>query len=122
VEAFNRRDFDGALAIGDEATTWRPVFNLEAPMLEGAEAIRAWWVSQVATLDIRVEPQELIPVGEVAVVMVARWTGRGQSSGAPVTMSSAQVYEFRQGKLASVESYSTKAEALEAAGLGRERS
>src|SRR5919109_543730 len=92
AEAFNRRDFESALAIGDHATKWRPVFDLESPLLEGTDAIRASWESQAETLDIHVEPRELIPIGDSTVVMVARWSGRGRTSGAPVAMNRAQVY------------------------------
>jgi ketosteroid isomerase-like protein len=115
VEAFNRRDFDAALAIGDDSLTWRPVFALEDALLEGKAAIRAAWSSQVDALDLHIEPEELIPVGGETVVMVARFTGVGRTGGTPINAMRAQVYKFEDGRIVAVESFATKAEAVEAA-------
>ena len=117
IDAFNRRDFEAALAIGDESTTWRPVFNLEESFLKGKETIGAWWRNQVEKLDLRVETKALIPVGDSAVVLVAKWVGEGRMSGTPVEAVRAQIFTFERGTLVRVESYSTRAEALKAVGL-----
>lgn len=115
-DAFNRRDFDAALADADDAINWRPIFSVESPLLEGKEEIRAAWTRQLESLDLQIELQELIPVGEASVVAVAKWTGRGSASGAPVGATAAQVLTFADGMVIKVESYASKGEALEAAG------
>ena len=116
-DAFNRRDFDAVLAEADDRVTWRPIFSLESPLLEGKEEIRAAWTSAVESLDVHVEPRELIPVGDDAVVVVAKWIGRGAASGTPVSATAAQVFTFEEGVVVSVESYPGREEALGAAAL-----
>lgn len=116
-EAFNRRDWDGALADVDESVTWRPIFSVETPELRGREAVRKAWIDAVDWLDIRVSVQELIPVDSERVVAVATWTGRGSASETPVGSTAAQVFTMKDGRLIKVESYSDRGEALEAAGL-----
>jgi ketosteroid isomerase-like protein len=48
---------------------------------------------------------------------MVRYTGRGQSSGIEMDMTSASLYRMRDGKVVTMRDYSTRAEALEAAGL-----
>ena len=116
-EAFNRRDWDGALADVDESVTWRPIFSVEAAELRGKEAVRVSWMDAVDSLDIRISIQELIPVGDDKVVAVATWTGRGSASETPVGSTAAQVFTLKDGRLIQVESYPDRRQALEAAGL-----
>jgi ketosteroid isomerase-like protein len=116
-EAFNRRDFDDAFAVLDDSITWRSLFSVETQVLQGKARLRAHWSSQVDAVDVHLELQELIPVGESRVVAVARWSGRGQASGVSVDASAAQVFTIQRGKVVSVETYASKREALEAARL-----
>jgi ketosteroid isomerase-like protein len=114
-ESFNRRDFDAALAVADDAITWAPLLSAETSLLRGKDAIRSHWLSQVEALDVYVEPQELIPVGDSAVVVIATWRGRGRSSGAPVEQTRALVCYITGGRLIRVEPHGSRAAALEAA-------
>ena len=116
-EAFNRRDFDGLLAMLDDSITWRSLFSVETHHLQGKEPLRAHWASQVEAVDVYLELQELIPVGDSRVVAVAKWSGRGQASGVSVDASAAQVFTIQRDKVVCVETYANKSEALEAAGL-----
>src|SRR5688572_7202587 len=113
-DAFNRRDWDAALADVDDSVTWRPIFSVETAELKGKEAVRASWISAVDSLDIRISVHELIPVGDDKVVAIATWTGRGSASDTPVGSTGAQVLTMRDGMLIKVESYSDRREALEA--------
>ena len=117
-DAFNRRDWDGAMAYFDDSVTWRPLFSVETAELQGKEAVLASWMSAVDSLDIRVAVQELIPVGDDTVVAIATWTGRGSASEAPVGATAAQVFTLKDGRLIKAESYSDRREALQAAGVG----
>jgi hypothetical protein len=117
-EAFNRRDFDAAFALLDDSITWWSLFSAEADVFHGKDALRAQWTGQVEAVDPYIELQELISVGESRVVAVATWSGRGQASGTPVGASAAQIFTIQRGKVVSVETHATKAEALEAVGLG----
>jgi ketosteroid isomerase-like protein len=114
-EAFNRRDFDAALASAADDVTWRPLFSVETPLLRGKNEIRAAWARQVEALDLRVEIKELVALGDSRVLAVARWTGRGVGSGAPVEATAAQLVTLERGRAISTETYATKAEALAAA-------
>jgi ketosteroid isomerase-like protein len=120
-EAFNRRDFDAAFAVLDDSITWWSLFSAEADVFQGKEALRAQWTSQVDAVDVYIELQELISVGDSRVVAVAKWSGRGRASGTPVDSAAAQVFTIRRAKVVCVETYATKEEALEAVGLSGRR-
>lgn len=69
--------------------------------------------------DFAIEPVELIDAGEDVVVTVARVRGRGKDSGIPIEAPAAFVQEFRDGQVIRDRVFLSKAEALEAAGLGK---
>lgn len=75
IEAFNRRDFDAALALLADDITWEGFLSRTETQLRhrGKEQIRAAWESQVEMLDVRAEPEEFIAVGTDKVVEAARW-------------------------------------------------
>ena len=116
-EAFNRRDFDAAFSVLDDSISWRTLVSAEAPVLQGKEALRRHWGSQVDAIDVHIDLEDLTPVGDSRVVAVARWRGRGTASGAPVGAHAAQLFTFERGKVVSVETYPSENEALEAAEL-----
>ena len=63
------------------------------------------------------EAVELIDAGEDRVVAVERFGGRAKLSGVETDQTSGVVLTIRDGKIARCREYSTRAEALEAAGL-----
>jgi ketosteroid isomerase-like protein len=115
-EAFNRRDFEAALALGHESITWRPVFSVETYVLKGKQEILAAWKSQTEALDVEIDVSEVTPLDETRVLAVGTWRGRGSGSGAPFERTAAQVFTVEDGRIRSVESYGSRADALEAAG------
>ena len=66
---------------------------------------------------IRLEVDRLIDAGEDKVVAFVRLKARGKRSGASVERPLAYLCTFRDGLIASVHTYETRAEALAAAGL-----
>ena len=66
--------------------------------------------------DYRVEPEEYMDAGD-RVFVVARNRGTARGSGMEVDQRFAFVWTVRDGKLARLEVYTDRAEALEAAGL-----
>jgi ketosteroid isomerase-like protein len=82
----------------------------------GREATKALWAEIMGTFEWHFEADELIDAGD-AVVLVSRQIARGRESGAEVTNDVVMVFEFRDGRVTSVDAYRTRAEALEAAGL-----
>ena len=115
-DAFNRREFDAALAVLDDSITWRPAAPEPTGLVRGKENLRAQWTSRVEALDLHVEPEELVPVGECGVVAVARWIGRGQMSGVSVEDTRILACTIQGGKVIRIEVCASKEEALEAAG------
>jgi ketosteroid isomerase-like protein len=63
------------------------------------------------------EPVELIDAGEDMVVAVERFGGRAKQSGVETDQTCGLVFTIRDGKIARLREYGTRAEALEAAGL-----
>lgn len=99
----------------DVVLRWQPELP-DAETYHGPDgAIRAAEEWMESWDEFRMEPEEVIDAGDRAVV-VFRQFGRGKGSGATVEMKVAQVYEVRDGSIASVLEYSSREEALAAAG------
>ena len=116
-EAFNRRDFDAVLALGHESITWKPFFTVETDMLRGKDEVLAAFNRQIEALDATIELLEVTSLDETHVLVVGTWRGRGSGSGIPVEQTTAQVFTVSEGLIRSVETYATRAEALDATGL-----
>jgi ketosteroid isomerase-like protein len=92
-----------------------------AANVTGVEAVERYIASFARYWDeIRFEPQEYLDAGD-RVVVVARLTGRGKSSGVVVNRVWAYVWTIRAGKALRMEAYSERSEALAVAGLSKER-
>ena len=63
------------------------------------------------------EPVEFIDAGDDLVVAVIAMRGRGKGSGAPLHAQAVWVHELRAGKVARMRAFTTKEQALQAAGL-----
>jgi len=82
---------------------------------------RAAFIDNMAKLEesfdeLRMEPLEIVDLGERVIVVVSM-SGRGQGSSVPVEMTFAQLWSLREGKAVSLRDYATKDEALAAVGL-----
>ena len=86
----------------------------------GHEGLRSWFRQwHEAWGDVETSCEELIDAGDSVVVSVARYRARGRASGARVEGPAQYgVWTVREGKIVRVVWFSTRAEALEAAGLG----
>ena len=84
-------------------------------MLKGKQAVRAAWESQTEALDIHIDVRELTALDDTRVLALATWIGRGSESGVRVERQHAQVFTVVDGRVRSVETFSSRAEALEAA-------
>ena len=67
--------------------------------------------------DFRIEPVELIDAGDGEVVAVLRFGGGAKLSGVETDQTMGAVFEIRDGQIARGREYSTRARALEAAGV-----
>jgi ketosteroid isomerase-like protein len=112
---------DAFWAMLDEYVVWDLRRSSPAPDLDsvyvGRDAVikasRHYWGTWG---DYRVEPEELLDAGP-SVVVILRERGRGKSSGAPFDRQHPQLWTFRGDRIIRWESFQTRAEALEAAGL-----
>jgi ketosteroid isomerase-like protein len=120
IEAFNRRDFDAALAYLRDDVTWARFLSraeATASVVRGKEELRATWESQVEAVDLRGEPEAFIPVGDDKVVVPMRMVALGSGSEIPLTASVTWLYTFSEdGLCASVEAFDRHEDALKAAG------
>jgi ketosteroid isomerase-like protein len=118
-DAFNRRDFDAAIANAAEDIIWEPFLSeAETPLLRGRDEVQAAWKAQVETMDVRIDPEELVPVGDHKVVACVRLIAQGHGSG--MSLDAPVIWVFTSdddGLTKRVERYDSREEALEAAGL-----
>jgi ketosteroid isomerase-like protein len=66
--------------------------------------------------DLRLTPERISEHGDRVLVFL-RVEGRGKGSGVPVVIHSADIWTIRDGKIASLEGFPDRAEALEVMGL-----
>jgi ketosteroid isomerase-like protein len=98
---------------------WRAVEGYldDVGLIRGPDALRQYYEQWEETFDSnRVEIEELTEAGD-EVVALLRGIGRMKGSDAEIDIRYAVVISIRDGKIASGREYSTRQEALEAAGL-----
>ena len=123
MEAWNRRDLDVAL-LGQhpdcehhpprefvEAGLWDSCYRGR----DGYRRLVAGW-SEIGT-HARLEPTELIDLGDRLVLLSKMSASSSQLAGVPITRTYASVMALRGGRAISVTEYVDHAEALEAVGL-----
>jgi ketosteroid isomerase-like protein len=123
VEAYNRRDLD-AVVIGYrpdlEYYPYREFVEaaLAEPCYHGPSGYRAY-ISATYDVwgdDVRLEPTELIDLGD-RLVLLADMPMRAQASGVPLTQTYAGVSTLKDGRVIRQQDFLDRAEALEAVGL-----
>jgi ketosteroid isomerase-like protein len=83
----------------------------------GAEGLWAMWAAARATWeDYRFELEEILDLDDHALVM-GRILGRGAASGVPISQPLSMLFTFRDDKAVRAKSFTSKQQALEAAGL-----
>ena len=119
VEAYNQRDIEGLLELSHPDIEFRSVFaGIESGgAFRGSEGVYEYFKAiEDAYESFHLLPHEFHDAG-AAVVLEAQavWTGRG--SGASDATRIAVVSWLRKEKMMRVETFTERAEALEAAGL-----
>ena len=118
--AANRRDFDLMLTGWASDIDYRAVEGApdDHGPIHGKAEMRAYFQDWIDTFDdMKVEPLEVIDVGEDQVIAVLRSSGRAKLSGVETDLTYAVLSTIRGGKIVRGREYRTKEEALEAAGL-----
>jgi ketosteroid isomerase-like protein len=119
IDASNRRDLTAVLSCCD------PDIDLDfgrvligTPTYRGHRGIERWFRDMTAAWEeLQGELLDVVAVGGNEVVFVGKGSGRGKTTGAPFATDMAALVGFTDGKVAHVEFFATKDEALEAAGL-----
>jgi ketosteroid isomerase-like protein len=117
--AVNEGDFARAMSCYSddvELVAWAGDFR--AGTFKGREAVGRWfgdWFSSFR--DSRFDVEEMTDLPGGAVLLVADYQGRGKASGVAVRGKVVWVYRLREGKIARVEGYGSRDEALDAVRL-----
>jgi ketosteroid isomerase-like protein len=118
-DAFNRRDVDAWMSFYSADIVYRPVPSFpDSQERQGLDAMRRWmeeWHEAWAD-DYTTQAESIREYGDVVIALL-RFTGHAKASGVEVAGGIFEVYRFRDGKIASVEDFTDRAEALKAAGL-----
>jgi ketosteroid isomerase-like protein len=117
---FAQGDVDAVLNRLDPDVDWHPAIVpiLGVDTIRGREGVRKFLTRDLfeGFDEFRLEPLAYEDLGD-AVLVTARYTGRGESTGVEIDQTFASLYTFRDGVIVSMRDYSTRDQALEAAGV-----
>jgi ketosteroid isomerase-like protein len=117
IDAMNRADLDEVAESSSEDFEL-DFSNSRGPMsgiYRGREGVRAFLTSFGEAWEaLEFEPTELIELGDHRVLTAVAVRARGHESGADVTARGATIWTIRDGEIAAVKMYQSKAEALDA--------
>lgn len=117
---FAHGDFDSVLDRCDPDVEWvpaiAPILGVEA--VRGRDALRRFLTQDLAEGfdEFRAEPLSFEDLGD-SVLVLSRYSGRGESSGMEIEQTFWTVYTLRNGKIVSMRDFPRREEALEAVGL-----
>ncbi len=118
-DAFNRRDIAAWLSFFSPDVVYRPVPTFtDSQERQGLGAMRRFieeWHDAWAD-DYTTQAESIREYGDVVIALL-KFTGHAKASGVEIEGGIFEVYRFRDGKIASVEDFTDRAEALRAAGL-----
>jgi len=118
MEAYNRRDFDAAVASFHAEVDWVLPAMQESDSCKGPEEIKRFWEGLDETFEeFQLEPVEFVDAGDKVAVRL-RYYGRGKGSGAELDSEMYHhVGTFRDGVMVRIEYVTSWEEALEVAGV-----
>jgi ketosteroid isomerase-like protein len=119
-DRWSEGDFQAAVKLFDPQIVLvvRPVFGIADGVYLGPKAIGEYTLNELLMpmRKLTMEAEEISAVGDHVVVDVHQH-GIGKASGVPTETRFCSVWSFRGQKVIRIESFATRAEALEAAGL-----
>ena len=123
IDAYNRRDFDAAVADFDPAVEWVLPERQSSDSCQGPGAIIRFWEGIDETFDeLQLLPQEFVDGGDLVATRLRHY-GRGKLSGAVIDEEMYhQVVTFRDGRMVRIEYFGEWSEALAAAGMSHDSS
>ena len=119
LDAVNRGGVEAVLQMCDPEIEWIaiPGFLPDAEDYQGRDGVRAWFEKVGETFGkVEWEAEEIVECGERLLVGL-KLQATGRASGIEGEFRIFQVWTIRGGKLVRLESYLSREEALEAAGL-----
>ena len=117
--AWNRRDMTAFLEPLDPRVEWIPIMAaLEGRVYRGPEGVRRWCRELETDWEtFEVHPEEHRDLGD-RVLLLGHWRARGRASGIELENQAASwLYEIRNGKIVSMQTFTDRDEALAAVGL-----
>jgi ketosteroid isomerase-like protein len=120
VEAFNQRDLDRMEELTTRDFEFSPYLAtlIEATTYRGLEGLHRYFEDADAAWErIVVRLDDVREIRSGVIYSSGELHGKGRASGMEVRVPLAWISEIREGKLASLRSYESEAEALEAAAL-----
>jgi ketosteroid isomerase-like protein len=121
IDALNRGDVDGAMeAVSTDCEIdWSNSRGVLKGVYRGRDEAREVWKAFLEAWDsLRWGVREFIELDDDRVVIVSEFTSRGSGSGVEVTASGASLWTIRDGEVAAVKLFQSKAEALDAGASG----
>jgi ketosteroid isomerase-like protein len=117
IDAYNRRDFDAAVAAFDSDVEWILPERQSSDSGRGPDAVIRFWQEIDENFDdLQLRPQEHVDAGD-RVATRLRHYGLAKSGVEIDTELYHQVVTFRDGKMVRIEYFASWPEALEAAGV-----
>jgi ketosteroid isomerase-like protein len=119
IDALNRGDIDEAMAAtsADCEIDWSNSRGVLKGVYRGRDEAREVWKSFLEAWDsVRWEVREFIELDDHRVLIASEFHNRGSGSGVDVTARGASLWTIRDGEVAAIKLYQSKAEALEAVG------
>ena len=100
IEAFNRRDLEGWLALMDEDVDIESLFTLLADnFFRGHAMVQQWWADLGQAWEyLEVEVNEVSQVGPDRTLALIHLNGKGRESGLEVREPHAHQVDWRDGK------------------------
>ena len=117
IDAFNQRDLDTLMELADEGVVVESRIAAVEGGYSGRAGVRRWCQNLFEMIpDFEVEAEDVRDLGDVTLARV-RVRGHGAGSAAPLDQVLWQVGRWRDGRYTWGRNCTTRAEALEAAGL-----
>ena len=118
--AWNRRDFDNAIADADPDIEWTMIGATRFPGTEGTyhghDGVREFWRVFIEPWEeFRIEIEDTQETGDLVVAHVRFYAGARE--GLELEALFVHLLDFRKGNIVRFRSFDDRAEALEAAGL-----
>jgi uncharacterized protein len=120
---FSAGDFEGALELIGEDALWEPSgqFVGSGGGYRGHRGIRRFWDAFTEPWkEIKLKPVEAVALDTERVLTHTHFRGIGRASGILTEMTVVQLWTVTGGKLRRFQSFATRREALEAAGLSEQ--